>query len=45
VTDPNKSYYFPNGDKRFFQLEIEYLKKNGYKFRKKPDGTWEGYKE
>ena len=42
--DPYKGYFLPNGGKRFYQREIDYLSKN-YTFKKLSDGLWEAAKK
>jgi peptidoglycan hydrolase-like protein with peptidoglycan-binding domain len=42
--DPFIKYLFPDGSKRFYQREIDYLKNLGYKFTATNDGLWKAYK-
>lgn len=45
TADPDKGYYLPDGQKRFFQREIDYLKSLGYEFVKIKEGIWEAVKK
>lgn len=43
--DPYKGYYFDNGEKRFYQREIDYIVSKGYTFEKTDDGLWKAVKK
>ena len=42
--DPYVKYLFNDGQKRFYQREIDYLKGRGYRFVKTIDGFWKAIK-
>ena len=42
--DPHQGYYFENGQKRFYQRELDYLKNLGYSFKSIGDNLWEAIK-
>lgn len=39
--DPSKGYFFEDGNRRFYQREIDYLSGLGYRFEKGDDNLWE----
>lgn len=43
--NPYKGYYFDNGEKRFFQREIDYIISKGYIFEKTNDGLWKAIRK
>lgn len=38
--DPYKGYYFNDGEKRFYQREIDYILSKGYTFETTSEGLW-----
>lgn len=43
--DLSAGYYFPDGSRRFYQRELDYLTEKGYTFEKIKDGIWKAIRK